>query len=120
MKILIDVSLSPQWVPFLLKHGLEAVHWSTVGQNSAPDYEILNHAERHGFVVFTHDLDFGMILAVRKSRGPSVIQIRDQDVLPATIGAAVVRAIETARSHLDSGALVTIDSERQRIRMLPL
>jgi len=81
MKILIDVSLSPQRVPFLLKHGLEAVHWSTVGQNSAPDCEMLNHAERHGFVV---------------------------------------RAIESARSHLDSGALVTIDSERQRIRMLPL
>ncbi len=36
MKILIDVNLSPAWVDFLLDHGLEAVHWSTVGDPRAP------------------------------------------------------------------------------------
>ena len=120
MKLLVDMNLSPTWVPFLVKHGFEAVHWSVIGQASAPDSEILGYAEANGFVVFTHDLDFGMLLAARKTHGPSVIQIRSQDVLPSAIGESIVRAIGVASSHLQTGALVTIDLTRQRIRMLPI
>ena len=29
MKLLVDMNLSPRWVPFLLDAGHEAVHWST-------------------------------------------------------------------------------------------
>ena len=53
-----------------------------VGQPSAPDSEIMEYASQDGLIVFTHDLDFGALLANRKSRQPSVIQIRAQDVLP--------------------------------------
>lgn len=120
MKILVDMNLSPTWVPFLAAHGSEAVHWSTVGQPSAADSEILSWAEANGFIVFTHDLDFGMLLAARKTRGPSVIQVRTQDVLPSVIGDTVLRAIEAARYHLDAGALVTVDRVDQRIRVLPI
>jgi predicted nuclease of predicted toxin-antitoxin system len=71
-------------------------------------------------VVFTHDLDFGMLLAARKSCGPSVIQVRTQDVLPSAIGDVVLRAIEAAREHLETGAIVTVDVARNRIRLLPI
>ena len=37
MKFLIDMNLSPLWVPFLGAHGFGAVHWSTVGDPRAPD-----------------------------------------------------------------------------------
>jgi predicted nuclease of predicted toxin-antitoxin system len=84
MKILIDMNLSPSWVQFLVTRGFGAVHWSSIGEISAPDALILEYAASNGFVVFTHDLDFGMLLAARKSRGPSVIQVRTQDVF--TIG----------------------------------
>jgi predicted nuclease of predicted toxin-antitoxin system len=83
MKILIDMNLSPLWVQFLVEHGIDAIHWSTIGEPTAPDYQILDHAASNGLVVFTHDLDFGMLLAARKSRGPSVLQVRTLDVLPA-------------------------------------
>jgi predicted nuclease of predicted toxin-antitoxin system len=36
---------------------------------SSPDAEILDYAETHGFVLFTHDLDFGMLLAARGRQG---------------------------------------------------
>jgi predicted nuclease of predicted toxin-antitoxin system len=36
MKFLVDMNLSPLWVPFLTNQGFEAVHWSTVGQPWAP------------------------------------------------------------------------------------
>jgi predicted nuclease of predicted toxin-antitoxin system len=71
MKILIDMNLSPMWVQFLVAHGIEAAHWSTIGEASAPDSLILDYAPSSGFVVFTHDLDFGMLLAAR-NRIPGV------------------------------------------------
>ncbi len=75
MKILVDMNLSPFWVPFLARHGFEAWHWSTVGRPSAPDAEILAFARINNFVILTHDLDFGMLLAAQPTRGPSVIQV---------------------------------------------
>src|SRR5262249_42080408 len=108
------------WVPFLVGHGLEAVHWSTIGETSAADSEILDYADANGFVVFTPHLQLGMLLAARKSRGPSVIQVRTQDVLPSVIGVAVLNAIAAARSQLETGALVTVDLARNRIRALPI
>lgn len=120
MKILVDMNLSPLWVPFLASHGFETLHWSTVGQPSAPDTEILAFAAANGCIVFTHDLDFGTLLAAHKTNGPSVIQVRWQDVLPSAIGDAVLNALQAAQAHLEKGALVTIDPMRRRIRLLPI
>ena len=120
MKILIDMNLSPTWVQFLAAHGIEATHWSTIGTASTPDSRILEYAGSNEFVVFTHDLDFGALLAARKIRGPSVIQVRTEDVLPSAIGDIVLRAIESTRGHLEAGAIVTVDLARNRIRLLPI
>jgi predicted nuclease of predicted toxin-antitoxin system len=103
-----------------MAYGFEAVHWSGVGAATASDAEIMDHASAGGFVIFTHDLDFGMLLATRRSDGPSVVQIRAQDVLPEAVGPHVLKALETARTHLDAGALVTIDPAQHRIRLLPI
>jgi predicted nuclease of predicted toxin-antitoxin system len=40
MKLLIDMNLSPDWVPVLSAVGIEAIHWSTVGDPRAPDRTI--------------------------------------------------------------------------------
>ena len=80
----------------------------------------MEFAVANGYVVFTHDLDFGMLLAAYKTNGPSVLQVRSQDVLPSAIGAAVLRTIRAARPHLEAGALVTVDPFHQRIRLLPI
>ncbi len=120
MKLLIDMNLSPLWVQFLADAGFDSTHWSEIGQPSAPDTEILDYASANGLVIFTHDLDFGALLATRKLRRPSVIQVRTQDVLPSAIGEIVVRALHASRSHLETGALVTVDLNRNRIRLLPI
>lgn len=120
MRILVDMNLSPQWVPFLQAHGIEAVHWSEIGEASSPDSEILAHAAAGGFVIFTHDLDFGTLLAASGVRSPSVIQVRTQDVLPHSLGPVVLRALEAVRPHLEQGAIVTVDLASQRIRLLPI
>jgi predicted nuclease of predicted toxin-antitoxin system len=120
VKILIDMNLSPTWVGFLNENGFSAVHWSTLGSSCAPDSEIMAYAVANDLVVFTHDLDFGMLLASRKVTGPSVIQIRAQDLLPDAVGPVVLKSLHEVRSHLKSGALVTIEPGRHRIRILPI
>jgi len=67
----------------------------------------------------THDLDFGEILAVSNSQKPSVIQIRSVDVSPDTIGKSVLKAINQFKKDIESGALVTIDLTKTRLRSLP-
>jgi predicted nuclease of predicted toxin-antitoxin system len=80
----------------------------------------MDYATQNGLVIFTHDLDFGALLASQKTGQPSVIQIRAQDILPTEIGEMVVRALNASRSHLEAGALVTVDPSRNRIRLLPI
>ena len=37
MKLLVDMNLSPRWISMLIDAGFEAVYWSTLGANNAPD-----------------------------------------------------------------------------------
>ena len=120
MKIVIDMNLSPHWVQFLKEAGHEAVHWSEVGAANAPDREIMAWAKSNGFIVFTHDLDFGTILASTDAEAPSVLQVRTQDISPQHIGNLVLSAIEQFEERLKQGTLVNIDKNRARARILPL
>jgi predicted nuclease of predicted toxin-antitoxin system len=120
MKLLIDTNLSPLWVEFFAAAGFDSVHWSIVGAASAPDSEIMDFARANGLIVFTHDLDFGTLLTRQRQCQPSVIQLRTQDVLPTGSGGIVLRALRACGPHLESGALVTVDPGRQRIRLLPI
>ena len=120
MKLLIDMNLSPKWVSVLKEAGFEVAHWSGIGRPDAPDYEILAYAKSNRYVVFTHDLDFGTILAATKADYPSVIQIRTQDVTPEYLRTLVVSALYQFEKHLEDGAIVTIDQKKLRVRILPL
>ena len=120
MKLLVDMNLSPDWVELLKQAGWEAVHWSKVGNLRAADSEIMAWTKRNGWVVFTHDLDFGSLLALTQAEGPSVIQVRTQDVTPAAIGELVVSALRQFEPELEQGALIVLDESRARARVLPL
>ncbi len=71
MKLLIDMNLSPRWVSTLTQSGIEAAHWSTLGE-------------------------------------------------PEAIGLQVVMALRQMANELDEGALLTVDANRTRLRILPL
>ncbi|HWX86500.1 MAG TPA: DUF5615 family PIN-like protein [Xanthobacteraceae bacterium] len=120
MKILVDMNLSPGWVDFLVAAGFEAVHWSTIGVGDASDSELMQWAATYSHVVLTCDLDFGAILAATQGRRPSVLQLRSDLLTPEFIGPAVLAAIHQAQQELSSGALVSIDAARARLRLLPL
>jgi predicted nuclease of predicted toxin-antitoxin system len=90
------------------------------GDSRAHDSEIMAWARQNGYVVFTHDLDFGTLLALTQAEGPSVIQVRTQDVTPSAIGKLVVNALRQFQSQLEKGALIVLDESQVRARILPL
>ena len=120
MKILVDMNLSPRWVGTFASAGLVAVHWSSIGAANAHDSEIMAFAAANDYVVPTHDLDFGAILAATRGEKPSVAQIRADDVSPEAIGQHVVAALHQMEQSLLSGALLTIEPARVRVSLLPL
>ena len=61
MRILIGMNLSPLWVRFFAEAGFESLHWSSIGEPSAPDTQVMDYARANKMIVFTHDLDFGAL-----------------------------------------------------------
>jgi len=119
LNILIDMNLSPDWVPLLIANGWPAVHWSAIGDIRATDDVLMDWARENEHVVFTHDLDFGTALALTHATAPSVLQVRGQDVLPDAMGAVVLNALRHHEADLTAGALVVVDAVKSRVRVLP-
>jgi len=120
MRILIDMNLPPRWVRYLADHGLDAIHWSSIGELTAPDSEVLKWARERDYIVFTHDLDFSVLLSQTRNAGPSVVQVRTQDVTPESIGSLVEAAVREHEAVLNRGAIVTIEPHKSRVRVLPI
>jgi len=83
------------------------------------DSEIFDFAEANGWIISRTIWILVSCSRPWRANGPSVVQVRCQDVLPSAIGDIVLRAIRTAERHLESGAPVTVDSLRYR-RLLPI
>ena len=120
IEIVVDVSLSPAWVDVFARQGWSAIHWSTVGDPRAGDRVLMAWARDRGCIVFTHDLDFGALLALTRASGPSVVQVRAHDVLPEHLEDIVVTTIRASQSQLLQGAIVTVDESRGKVRLLPI
>lgn len=120
VQLLVDMNLSVEWVAELARHGWSAVHWSTCGDPRAEDVSIMAWALANDYVVFTHDLDFGTALALTHATGPSVLQVRGQNVLPEHLGSLVVVALRQYDAELAAGALVVVEEKKSRVRVLPL
>jgi predicted nuclease of predicted toxin-antitoxin system len=120
MRLVVDMNLSPKWVPLFRAAGWEAVHWSDVGMATATDPGILAWAETNGYVVFTQDLDFGYHLTAGLATAPSVVLLRTQDARPSVVGKRVTEVLRRFEPQLEAGALLVLDEKQARVRLLPL
>ena len=118
--ILVDMNLAPDWIPALVAAGHNAVHWSAVGDIHALDSELMDWARTNDHIILTHDLDFGTLLAQTRASRPSVVTIRAQDPTATAIGNQVLAAIQQHATELTAGALVMVDMNRSRVRVLPI
>ena len=120
MRLLIDMNISPHLVDMFIEQGWQALHWSAVGDPRASDSTIMEWARDNGYIVFTHDLDFGTLLAVTHAQGPSVIQVRTQNILSQDFYVRLMQTLRKYEPALKKGALMVIDETRSRVRLLPL
>lgn len=120
MKFLVDMNVSPKWCAVLQAEGWECVHWSDVGSASASDHEIMQRALNEDRVVLTHDLDFGAMLAATQAKGPSVVQVRTQDVRPHILAPLLIPLLRQYQIEVEAGALLIVDKANCRVRLLPL
>lgn len=119
LTLVIDMNLSPDWVLILQNAGWTTTFWMDIGSPSAPDTEIMRRAREHDAIVFTHDLDFGALLAASGESSPSVVQMRCEDTRPIAMGSLIVSAIQSSVEDLKTGVLLTLDPKRMRLRILP-
>ena len=110
-RLLVDMNLSTEWIPLLRAAGHQAVHWSEVGDPRAPDMVLMQWSIANGYAVFTHDLDFGTMLAISGVDGPSVLQVRCLNVLAEAIGTLVLSLLKTYGAEIEQGAAPPPDEE---------
>lgn len=120
MKLLVDMNLSPDWVPLLKAQGWVARHWSELGAGNAPDTELMSWAREHAHIVLTQDLDFSQLLFTTRERGPSVVLLRMDNEFDSAAREHVLAAVSQAQDALATGALLTISEKRVRLRHLPI
>lgn len=82
MKFLADMGISPKATDFLDKLGYNAIHLNDLGLNTLPDPDIMKKARDEGYILLTHDLGFGELVAATKANLPSVIIFRLQNMHP--------------------------------------
>ena len=66
------MNLSPSWASSFEASGFSALHWSSVGRADALDSEVFMFARQHGYVLLTHDLDFGAATVMPPDDAPNV------------------------------------------------
>ena len=77
-------------------------------------------AHENTAVVLTQDLDFTKLLFQTHAILPSIIQLRLDDVRPASIGEDVILILKQHGDELRRGALITVKGHKSRLRILPL
>ena len=70
MRFLADMGISPKTVEFLRAEGHEAIHLYEQGLHRLADPAILTKARQEQWVLLTHDLDFGELVAASGARLP--------------------------------------------------
>lgn len=121
MRFLLDQNQSPAMVPLLAAHGHDAVHVREVGLSSAPDRVVLATAAEQGRVLVSADNDFSSLLAQLGSRAPSLMLLRRQSGRRAAeVVTLVIANLNAVEADLAAGAVVVIDSDRVRVRRLPM
>ena len=120
MRFLADMGISPRTVAFLRGKGFDAVHLSELGLHRMTDREILVKAYEEGFILLTHDLDFGDLLAASGARLPSVMVFRLRNMRPNQVNLYLDQIIARYGNELEAGAFLSVTEGRVRIRLLPL
>jgi predicted nuclease of predicted toxin-antitoxin system len=104
----------------LRESGYDIIHLREEGLQRLPDLDIVEKARQEERVILTFDLDFGDILAASSEPLPSAIIFRLQNTLPSFVSARLLLVLSECGEPLETGAIVTVEDSRYRLRRLPI
>jgi len=120
MKLLLNQGLPRSAAFLLIARGHDSVHVGELGMAEAKDADIIREAERQNRVVVTLDADYHRILATSGAVRPSVIRMRIEGLKAAPLSALLCDVISQCENDLIAGAMVSVESDRLRVRRLPV
>jgi predicted nuclease of predicted toxin-antitoxin system len=71
-------------------------------------------------VVVTLDADFHALLALSQTQEPSIVRIRMEGLRAEEFSILLQNVLARCRADLETGALVSVQGNRVRVRRLPI
>ena len=120
MNFLCDMGVSMVVVEWLRRVGHDTAHLHEEGLHRLPDSGIFAKARSENRTVVTFDLDFGEIVALTRSRLPSVIVFRLRNARAEHVIERLESVLAESEETIRDGAFVVIEEHRHRVRHLPM
>ena len=121
MKFLVDESLSHRVAEALRAAVHDAIHVvADLHLGGSADPELLAFAREESRVIVAADTDFGELLALGQGTLPSVVLFRREQRRPHEQAQTLLDNLDQFQNALESGAIVVIEAQRIRVRLLPI
>ena len=118
MRFLLDVGISPRVRDDLISLGYDAVRCSDIGFAKSSDNSILEHAQAHGLILVSIDLDFADLAISCPTPCPGVILLRLNNPTAEMMCSRLRIALTGLEEDDIVGSIVVIQQDRVRTRKL--
>ena len=120
MKLLLDQGLPRSAAALLCEAGIDTIHVSDIGYATATDADILEKGRQENRIIVTLDADFHALLALTEAPSPSVIRIRIEGLRAPAFANLMQQVVASWPELLKQGAVLSVQQDRVRVRLLPL